>query len=363
MMMNTQTTTTTATNHSISSSFNTTTSGSSASTAAGAANYTSPSFVAYFYGRLLREEATRVLEKNGCKDGLFVLRELVIEAGSYALSICHAGQTHHYKIDRLDDGLVKIDKGRKFVGPVELVKHHQTELDGLVTRPLIACNRPAGTQPINYLFINDAEFYKLVDDEIKSHLNRLKAAKAASSSSSSGLTPIQLNQELAEARGRFRYKYEKLVLKTLHLAQPWFRKNVDREQAAELLAKSGLDNGKFLVRSSSNSAGLESYKISLCFNNEIKHYKVKSSVYGGGLGGEECVKYCFEGGLEFESITQLVDYYHRCADGLAFTLRTPFIPMTKLDPVLLNILSSSNNNSNASSNQAWVIEKCQLVNY
>lgn len=307
-------------------------------------NYTPPSYVSYFFGRLLREESTKVLEKQGGKDGLFLLRELVIEAGSYALSICHQGQTHHYRIDRLEDGWVKIDKGRKFIGPVELIKHHQSELDGLVTKPLIPCTRPSGIQPVNYLFINDAEFYKLVEDEIKLSLSRLVGSASKSSQ----------QEALAEARGRFRYKYEKIVLKTLHFSQPWFRRNTERELASELLAKSGFENGKFLVRSNANATNnptTDSYKISLCYNNEIKHYRIKTNVYKANSadGDEPVVKYCFDGGLEFDSITQLVDYYHRCADGLAYTLRLPFIPNTRIDPILLNILTSSNTSNTKSS--------------
>lgn len=79
------------------------------------------------------------------------------------------------------------------------------------------------------MFINDAEFYKLVDDEIKSHMSRVRASRA--------LTQAQYNQELSEARGRYRYKYEKIVLKTLHFTQPWFRKNLSRDDANELLMR------------------------------------------------------------------------------------------------------------------------------
>jgi hypothetical protein len=191
--------------------------------------YTSPTCVPYFFGRLLREESSKVLEKHGAKDGLFLLRELVIEAGSYALSICSGGICHHYKIERLEDGCVKIEKGRKFIGPVELIRHHQLELDGLVAKPIVPCVRPPCTQPINYLFVNDNEFYKLVDDEIKVQLGKAKLSRC--------LTQMQYSQELAEARGRFRYKYEKAVLKTLHFAQPWFKPNLDREEASELLIR------------------------------------------------------------------------------------------------------------------------------
>lgn len=104
-------------------------------------NYTPPTLVPYYFGRLLREESNRVLEKQGAAEGLFLLRELVIECGSYALSICSGGVCHHYKIERCDDGFVKIEKGRKFIGPVELVKHHQFELDGLLVKPLVPCIR------------------------------------------------------------------------------------------------------------------------------------------------------------------------------------------------------------------------------
>jgi len=107
----------------------------------GSNNYTSPTLVPYFYGRLLREESSKVLEKQGAREGLFLLRELVIECGSYALSICSGGVCHHYKIERCEDGYVKIEKGRKFIGPVELVKHHQMELDGLLAKPLVPCVR------------------------------------------------------------------------------------------------------------------------------------------------------------------------------------------------------------------------------
>lgn len=60
-------------------------------------------------------------------------------------------------------------------------------------------------------------------------MSRVKATRS--------LTQAQYNQELAEARGRFRYKYERIVLKTLHFSQPWFRKNLDRDEANELLMR------------------------------------------------------------------------------------------------------------------------------
>lgn len=105
--------------------------------------YENPVYFPYFYGRLLREEAEKILMNRGCQDGLFLLRELIQEVGSYALSICFQREVHHYRIDRQDDdeGSVKIDKGRSFLGPVELIKHHQREQDGLITKPKVPCER------------------------------------------------------------------------------------------------------------------------------------------------------------------------------------------------------------------------------
>lgn len=256
-------------------------------------SYTSPNHVPYFYGRLLRDESNLILQKRGCKNGLFLMRERLEETGSYTLSICFENEIHHYKIDRQDDGTVKIDKGRKFVGPIELVKHHQAELDGLITKPSISCDRPKGTQPVFYLFVDNSEFHALVEKEIKSTCRTV--------------------QELTDARGRYRFKHERAILKKIHLTQPWFKRDIDRDDSSELLRASGLVNGKFLVRCKGDD---NSYKISLCYNNEVKHYKIN---YHNN-------KYALEGGKEFDAIIQLVDYYHRCADGLLEKLLIPYIP-------------------------------------
>lgn len=319
--------------------------------------YENPAYVSYFYGRLLREESEKILNHRGCHDGLFLLRELVQEIGSYALSICYQKDVHHYRIDRQEDdeSTVKIDQGRNFIGPIELIKHHQREQDGLITKPKIPCERPKGTIPISYLFVNDSELNKLIDDEIKNSLDKIK----------SKMSNKEYQFKLNEARGgRFRYKYEKIVLANLHNSQPWFRANFDRKEANEVLTKAGLVNGKFLLRSSDNNNNLSSnnsssntsssksnntsssvsssstslndfYKISLVYNKEIKHYKIKYN-----LG-----KFSLEGGLKFDSIIQLVDYYHRCQDGLADILRVPLLLLpNRLDQIWLDSFSSKINN-------------------
>ena len=37
-----------------------------------------------------------------------------------------------------------IQDGQKFIGPVELIKHHRDKLDGFLTKPTIPCERPPG---------------------------------------------------------------------------------------------------------------------------------------------------------------------------------------------------------------------------
>jgi hypothetical protein len=51
-----------------------------------------PSTVPYFYGRISRDEAELILQENGSKQGLYLLRENMTVAGNYALSICHQGR-------------------------------------------------------------------------------------------------------------------------------------------------------------------------------------------------------------------------------------------------------------------------------
>lgn len=180
--------------------------------------------------------------------------------------------------------------------------------------------------------------YQILEDVNKRHKSRL----------------IQLNFWLIIT---FRYKYEKSILVELHHSQPWFKSNLDRNKANELLTKAGINNGKFLVRSSgslstpnsssSSSSNANSYndfyKISLCYNKEIKHYKIKyieTVTPFNQISG----KFKLEFGLEFDSIIQLVDYYHRCADGLADILRIPLLPIpNRLDPLWLNSLAFKTN--------------------
>jgi len=63
---------------------------------------TSASAVKYFYGRISRDEAEEALRSAGVREGLYLLRESIIKAGDYVLSICHeAGYVALYTVQRL----------------------------------------------------------------------------------------------------------------------------------------------------------------------------------------------------------------------------------------------------------------------
>ena len=109
-----------------------------------------PLFQHWFHGRINRTEAEELLVRNGKKDGLFLLRESTASAGSYALSMCHNSKIIHYHIQRHSDGMVAIEDGKKFPGPVELVYHHHNNLDGLLTKLTDPCNRLPGVPPKQY---------------------------------------------------------------------------------------------------------------------------------------------------------------------------------------------------------------------
>lgn len=57
-----------------------------------------------------------------------------------------------------------IEDGRKFDGPVELVKYHQQKADGLFVRLTKPIFRRPGVQPRGYRFISHADMQKAMKD-------------------------------------------------------------------------------------------------------------------------------------------------------------------------------------------------------
>ncbi len=105
-----------------------------------------PNSQPWFHGRIAREESERLLRENPLKSGKYLLRESNNQLGTYVLSVCYEGNIVHYQILRHRDGTVGIADGLRFPGPVELVHHHEVNLDGLLTRLSLPCRKARGVK-------------------------------------------------------------------------------------------------------------------------------------------------------------------------------------------------------------------------
>ena len=115
-----------------------------------------PNNYLWFHGRVTRQEAEDLLERAGKKDGMFLLRESTAQTGSYAVSMCHNRKVIHYHIQRHPDGKVAIEDGPKFDGPVELIQYHHHNLDGLLAKLAVPCNRLPNVPPKKYSGANQS---------------------------------------------------------------------------------------------------------------------------------------------------------------------------------------------------------------
>ncbi|VDO62264.1 unnamed protein product [Schistosoma margrebowiei] len=161
----------------------------------------------------------------------------------------------------------------KFVGPVELVQHHSTQLDGFLTLAQLPLNRPVGMSPIvlQGLNANDLE-----------HNLRLKAIEM-------GLKGQSVEEAL---NGPMRNHLRFLVIKDLHLLQPWYHHTIRRYEAESRLASEGNQDGAFLVRYRKED---RTYVLSLTSQNEPKHYRIE----------EYLSRWSIEGGQYFETIMEV----------------------------------------------------------
>lgn len=90
-------------------------------------------------------------------------------------------------------------------------------------------------------------------------------------------------------------------------AMPWFHGKIKREEAESLLQPR--EDGLFLVRESTNFPG--DYTLCVCFNNKVEHYRVIFKDNKVTIDEEEY----------FDKLSELVEHYHKDADGLCTRLR------------------------------------------
>lgn len=246
-----------------------------------------PSSVAYFYGRITREEAEQILGSYDRKEGLYLLRESINPLGNYAISICHKNNFHHYNIEKRQDGMYKISDGRPFQGPVELIQHHQRNLDGMITNPNIPCMRQPFQRPIAFRGMT----YTELENELISKAESMKNAK------------------MERALGAQRDHLILLVAKDLHKKQPWYHGKITRDEADKRMTKAGHEDGKFLVRQRDDK---KTFALTLSYKNEARHYMV-----------DKKEKFAIQDGPKFDCLMMLIDHYHNKSDGLLCKLVTP----------------------------------------
>ncbi|XP_006822388.1 tyrosine-protein kinase SYK-like, partial [Saccoglossus kowalevskii] len=240
----------------------------------------------YFHGRITREEAEKRLKDAGCSTGLFLLREKLLESGSYSLSLCFNSMVYHYSIDKQDDGTVAIEQGKRFNGPIDFVNHHQVHLDGLLSKLLRPCNLPQGMEP------------EMAEGMSRSALQ----ADIHQAAHDMGIDDLPADQ------------LERTVLKVIHTQKPWFHGTISRDEAEKLITKFGLVDGNFLVRER-ETAG--SFAIGLCYKKTVYHYKVDKNDTTGKLSIQD--------GQKFDSLFMMVDHYTKRKDGLLTTLVRPVV--------------------------------------
>ncbi|XP_020610474.1 tyrosine-protein kinase SYK-like isoform X1 [Orbicella faveolata] len=247
-----------------------------------------PLFQHWFHGRISRIEAEELLARNGKSNGLFLLRESTASAGSYALSMCHNGKIIHYHIQRHADGMVAIEDGKKFPGPVELVYHHQHALDGLLTKLADPCNRLPGVPPRTFSGTNQ--------EHIKD------AAVAA-------MTSMGLQDGDESTATLMRAKLESAIGSVLHKNQVWFHTGISREEAERRLNVLGCQNGMFLIREKDPG-----FVLGLCHEGSVVHYL---------FDVDHNQRLSIKSGPKFDNLMLAVDHYTQREDGLLCKLRDP----------------------------------------
>lgn len=247
-----------------------------------------PLFQHWFHGRISRQEAEELLARAGKQDGLYLLRESTASAGSYALSVCHNNKIIHYHIQRHTDGMVAIEDGKKFPGPVELVQHHQYALDGLLTKLTEPCNRLPGVPPRTYSGTNQ--------EHIKD------AAIAA-------ITSMGLEDSDESTATLMRAKLESAIGSVLHKNQIWFHGGIPREEAERRLQVLGCQDGMFLIREKD-----QGFVLGLSYEGSVVHYLFDVDAQG---------RLSIKSGPKFDNLMLAVDHYTLREDGLLCKLREP----------------------------------------
>ncbi|XP_028300075.1 tyrosine-protein kinase ABL2 isoform X2 [Gouania willdenowi] len=106
----------------------------------------------WYHGPVSRSAAEYLL--SSLINGSFLVRESESSPGQLSISLRYEGRVYHYRINTSTDAKVYVTSESRFATLAELVHHHSTVADGLVTTlhyPAPKCNKPTvyGVSPIH----------------------------------------------------------------------------------------------------------------------------------------------------------------------------------------------------------------------
>ncbi|XP_028817198.1 tyrosine-protein kinase ABL2 isoform X2 [Denticeps clupeoides] len=106
----------------------------------------------WYHGPVSRSAAEYLL--SSLINGSFLVRESESSPGQLSISLRYEGRVYHYRINTASDAKVYVTSESRFSTLAELVHHHSTVPDGLVTTlhyPAPKCNKPTvyGVSPIH----------------------------------------------------------------------------------------------------------------------------------------------------------------------------------------------------------------------
>ncbi|ETE65970.1 Tyrosine-protein kinase Yes, partial [Ophiophagus hannah] len=98
----------------------------------------------WYFGKMGRKDAERLLLNPGNQRGIFLVRESETTKGAYSLSIrdwdeIRGDNVKHYKIRKLDNGGYYITTRAQFESLQKLVKHYTDHADGLCHKLTTVC--------------------------------------------------------------------------------------------------------------------------------------------------------------------------------------------------------------------------------
>lgn len=117
--------------------------------------------------------------------------------------------------------------------------------------------------------------------------------------------------------GQRGYIPHNFIAMTTMETEPWFFKNISRNEAMRLLLAPGNTQGSFLIRESETTKGSYSLSVRDLDHNTgegVKHYRIRNMDNGG---------FYITAKISFNSLKELVQHHSRDADGLCTKLMKP----------------------------------------